>query len=414
MKAKPSTIRVSTFWALLVTAATCPFPFSAQASTPFRPTDRAAPMVLCDMPEIKGSFSAQDARYASRGTCVAMTGNKGANAPGYSQFDDYSSGKELFRADWTAEAGYNPTTKEAWERIIVPAPTTDERAPVGRPYGRFESKMICTTDPWLEFGSAKCTGISSTASGNLGELEQSLRKQSQPFTSRKKSLQTQALYDAHEKFVKQRAAMFSDSAPQAKAPRRSLTLPEIIEPRAGSTQAPQTPMKIRVAAPKNVNVRSYELQLESRQPNGSWKTLTNLRVSAAEVGGPLGYIGWGWHKPGTGPQMTAAAGTYRIRARTMDPDQGEAGEWREFAVAGEPGRQPDELRKSDMVTGAGLNRAAVGASPPAAKPFAEPTSRPVPLQGTPSTLGTSAKATLDSNTASPNAAASQFRSRSHP
>lgn len=398
MKTKSATLMERATWGALLLAAAAVVSVEAQAGRPFGSAAVASLKVFCDMPEIKGNFSAQDSRYVSRGTCVQMTGVTPGDHPNVerSEFPLHgaANSREIFRADWSAEGRYDPTTKEAWEQITLPAPTIDQPAPAGRPYGRFESKMICVTDPWLE-PIAKCTGIGSSATGNLGDLGKPLRAYARPFTSTMKQGQWQTLYDAHQAFVKRRAAMFSDSTTSSKTPRRSYTLPEMIEPRAGSTHPPQTPLKIRVAAPKNLKVQSYLLEIESKQGNGSWKLQANLPVTALEVEGPLGYRGWGWHKPGTGPLMTASAGSYRIRARSVNPDQGESGEWREFTIAGQPGRQPDELRKGAVVTSSGLDRAAAP-------------------QAAPAGLGSATKATLDWNRAAPGGTPSPLPSRKVP
>jgi hypothetical protein len=120
-------------------------------------------------------------------------------------------------------------------------------------------------------------------------------------------------------------------------------------------------MKIRLAAPRNLKVQSYELQFEAKQSDGSWRVLTNVPVTAVEVEGPLGYTGWGWHQPGTGLQMTATNGAYRLRARAVRPAQGEYGEWQEFTIAGVPGPGPDVVPKTNVLQG--LGRTSMAAEP---------------------------------------------------
>jgi hypothetical protein len=306
----------------------------------------ATQRVFCDTPEIRGDTDINTSRYVSRGTCVELQGTtpKSEYNVNRSEFDDYSHAKEIFRAGWTAEASYNPVTKEAWEKITFPAPTLDKPAPTGQPYGRFELRMICATDPWLEFGSPHCTAIHGTATGSLGDIEKMLQQASHPFTANGKN--TQALYDAHQAFLKRSAALaaVAKTTTQTKEALRSVTLPEILEPRAGNAYPPETPLKVRVIAPRNLKVQTYELQFESKQNNGSWQTVTNVPVAAAELEGPLGYTGWGWHPPHTGPLMTAWTGTYRLRARVTSPSAGEPGEWREFTIAGKPGVGLDVFR----------------------------------------------------------------------
>ncbi len=117
--------------------------------------------------------------------------------------------------------------------------------------------------------------------------------------------------------------------------------PSIVEPRAGSTHAPQTAMKIRVAPPGGSAVTSYELQFQRRNPAGAWVFVTSVPVGAAAIEG-VGYTGWGGHAPGTPGQMTAVAGEWRVRARAMVPVQAEPGAWIAFAVAGAPGASPEQ------------------------------------------------------------------------
>jgi hypothetical protein len=338
--------------------------FDAVAGSHFTSGPYQTLQVFCDMPSIKGEFSATKSRYVSNGTCVELRADQyfqdEETPKGTSQFDDYSKGKDVFRAEWSAEGGYNPATKETWETITLPPPRVDEKAPPGRPYGQFASKMICSTDPWLEFGGAHCAVTSVAATGNLGDAEKMLRQITRPFTVPRKQAQTQALYDAHELFFKRRAQIFTQTATQAPAAPKLYTLPEIMEPRAGGTYPPQTPLKIRVRPPSYVKVQTYLLQMEVKQNNGEWKVQTNIPVNAAELEGVLGYKGWGWHQPGTGLQMTATAGTYRVRAQASAPNQSEAGEWHEFIIAGEAGAAPDKLQTSKVVARVGLGNASTG------------------------------------------------------
>ena len=138
-----------------------------------------------------------------------------------------------------------------------------------------------------------------------------------------------------------------------------VTLPEILEPRPGSTHPPQTPLKIRVAGPRDVKVQTYLLEIEAREANGNWHLQTTEVVRATDAEGPLGYTGWGWHRPGTGPQMTASLGSYRVRAQATTPAAGEAGAWREFTIAGDPGAGPDVVPKTNVLPGLGRTATSV-------------------------------------------------------
>jgi hypothetical protein len=325
--------------------------------------------VFCELTEIKGTFSQTDARYVSGGVCVQLEAKLPGpteGVKGESLFTDYRDAKELFRAAWTAEAGYDQTSRVAWETITLPAPRTDEPSAVGRPYGRVLSKRVCETDPWLVFGNPKCSGGTVETTGSLGDAAKRLSTTAGPFTKPYKEKYTQALVDAHEQYLKHYARVVKPTLAPGKATPVLFTLPEIVLPQAGSTQRPQTPMRVRVAAPKNDKVQSYLLQFEIKQQNGEWATATNVPVSAAEAEGPLGYNGWGWHRPGTGPAMTAVPGAYRIRAQATAPTKGEPGAWREFTVAGQPGPAPDEFQVNKASSVGASVRAAAAPKAPAA------------------------------------------------
>ncbi len=410
------------FACTLAAAAAWGAAFDAVAGSHFSAGTLKTLQVFCDMPNIKGDFSATKSRYVSNGTCVELQGDRhfadDETPKGTSQFDDYSKGKDVFRAEWTAEGGYDPATRETWETIILPPPRVDEKTPPGRPYGQFASKMICSTDPWLDGNAAHCVVTSVTATGNLGDAEQMLRQYTRPFTVPRKPAQTQALYDAHELFFKRRAQIFSQAAPQSPTAPKLYTLPEIMEPRAGSTYPPQTPLKIRVKPPSYVKVQTYLLQIEAKQKNGEWQVQTNVPVSAAELEGVLGYKGWGWHQPGTGLQMTATVGTYRVRAQASYPDRGEAGAWHEFDIAGEPGPAPDRLQTGKVITRVGLGNApaGTGVAPAAPGSMLAKSRAPVVKEGslpTPQVLPQQ-KATLDWSKSSTGASTSQLLQRSQP
>ncbi len=330
----------------LMAALLCTLAGNAAAFAPFKPAPVPERTVFCDMAEIKGQFSQTDARYTAKGTCVQLATIVGEPREGRNYFPDYNNAKELFRVTWTAEVGYDRASKEAWETITVPPPRIDEPGVGARPYGRVIARRTCNIDPWLAQGSVRCTDATLELAGNLGEAAQRLNATGGPFTRVSKALQYQALLDSHELYQKRYGQAVTPNSKPGRVTQKLFALPEIILPPAGSTQPPQTPMRIRVAAPKgdHAKVQSYQLQLENKQAGGDWVVATNIPVSAAEVEGPLGYNGWGWHQPGTGPAMTAAPGVWRIRAQATAPIQGEPGAWREFTVAGDIGKAPDEFQ----------------------------------------------------------------------
>jgi hypothetical protein len=318
--------------------------------------------VICAVTAIKGDFTNEHSHYVSSGSCAQMWVNY-VTERGESKFAGTADSRVVFEVAWSAEGSFNPVTKETWETITLPAPRIDQRAEPGRPYGVFTSRMTCASDPWLLSHVADCAAITVTASGNLGDAEKVLRELKHPFTVPTQLAQQQALNAAHDQFERRRIAIATATAPKATAgtaePVHMVTLPEILEPRPGSTHPPQTPLKIRVAAPRDMKVQTYVVEIEARQGNGSWQVQTTEVVRAADAEGLLGYTGWGWHRPGTGPQMTASLGAYRVRARASTP-AGDAGAWREFTIAGEPGTGPDVAKANAL---SGLGRGTTSAEP---------------------------------------------------
>jgi hypothetical protein len=319
-------------------------PVPAFAGAPFGSADVTS-AIFCDMPSIKGVFTAPEARYNANGVCVKLTANQNKPA-GSSQFDDYNNSREDYRVQWTAEGGYNPATKDTWETVTAPAPGVNEPSPPGRPYGRFISRMICAQDPWLN-SSTQCVSVSTSVTGNLGpKLAETMKRGgSRPFTSFPKGPQRDAMVAAKKREENRFTDQIRKDVQGSPYQQAMAAPPIILEPKPGSIHSPQTAMKIRVGAPRIINFKaqSYELQFQSKQQDGTWKFVTSDITPAADAEGN-GYYGWGAHKPGTPPQMTATLGTFRVRALVKEPAQLKQpelniGEWVEYVIAGAP--RPD-------------------------------------------------------------------------
>ncbi len=185
---RPSPIHHLYAAAGLIAVAICLAASPARATTTFTIEGATTRQVFCDLPVLKGEFHRTSQSYAASGSCVELEAKQADRAPhrsSQSEFDQYNQSREVWRASWTAEGSYDATTKVTTETITLPAPNVNEFAPANRPYGRFISKMVCATDPWLET-RASCTGITVTATGNLGSVEKSLRQMKRPFTSTEK------------------------------------------------------------------------------------------------------------------------------------------------------------------------------------------------------------------------------------
>ncbi len=64
---------------------------------------------------------------------------------------------------WTGVGTFDPTTVQAAEDILVPAPKISEPS---RPYGRFKTTMHCSSDPWLN-PTVQCDQIVPTVDAPL-------------------------------------------------------------------------------------------------------------------------------------------------------------------------------------------------------------------------------------------------------
>ncbi len=201
MNRQQRTVRLHACAGLVVVAAACAAAMPAQATTTFT-TDRLTRQVFCDMSALKGEFHRNNQSYVASGSCVELeAAQSSGGGKNRSEFDQYNKSKENWRAGWTATGSFDPTTKVTTETVTLPAPNVNEFAPANRPYGRFTSRMICATDPWLE-SLADCTAITVTAQGNLGSMETSLRLMKRPFTSSAKEPLRNALIDARARALK--------------------------------------------------------------------------------------------------------------------------------------------------------------------------------------------------------------------
>ncbi len=325
--------------AILLPASAVP-PAHARA---FGSADSQVSQVFCDMTTVQGRFTAAAARYSSGGVCVQTQSPQKPDdkATNTSEFPRVQESKEIFRANWTAQGTYDPVTKETWEKVTLPAPRVDEKTPVGRPYGNYETRMICATDPWLTGTGVNCTGKKVVATGNLGDMEAALRNINRPVTTPNKAPQLQALNDTHDRWVRQHTITTANTS-RGPGVMAQLMAPTLAEPAPGSTHRPQTPMRIRVTPAKGAKDVSYELEFQFRAAaNADWRLVTHVPVNAAQAQSALGYKGWGGHADGTGPQMTAALGLYRLRVRTISPSRSEPSEWVEFRVDGQPATLTD-------------------------------------------------------------------------
>lgn len=316
----------------------------ARASATFHNAADPVKQVLCEMSSIKGQLTKEDSRYAGTGTCIELQMQpKDDNRRNVSEFPNVNESIELFRANWTSQGTYNPLTKETWEKVTMPAPTTDEKSPVGRPYGNYESRMICATDPWLTGIGVNCTGKTVNATGNLGDAEALLRQLNRPVTTPSKPAQLQALVAAHDRDAKLQTRVAKVETKDNKAGAVAIApTPSIVEPREGGTYAPQTPLRVRIVPAKNAKDTAYQIEIQAKV-NFDWRDVITVAAPAAIAQSPQGFRGWGVQAPGQRGEMMATVGVYRMRARATAPQRGQPGDWVEFKIDGQPGKQVDVM-----------------------------------------------------------------------
>ena len=358
-------------------------PESVRAGS-FSAADSLQKQVFCNIARVNGQFSSTESKYTANGNCVGLESpQKGdSEKTNTSEFPRVNESKELFNAAWTAQGSYNPVTKEAWEKVTMPAPTIDQKTPVGRPYGNYETRMICATDPWLTGIGVQCTGKTVKATGNLGDTEAALRALNRPVTTPNKAPLLQALNTAHDRYVSTHAFNSTTAATSKSSAVGMLFAPTVVEPKPNSTHRPQTAMSIRVAPAETAKDTAYELEIQV-QANFDWRVLTNIPVSAAVAQSALGYKGWGAHADGTGAQMTAIAGVYRVRAKATAPSRSAPSDWVEFKIDGKPGVSVEDLAKGKIDARSGAKTSAAAAALATEAPRLQTHGASVPAGSTP-------------------------------
>jgi hypothetical protein len=327
--------------------------------------------VFCDMSAIKGQLSGAESRYTGSGSCLELQSpQRSDQATNTSEFPDTNKGIELFRANWSSQGTYNPVSKETWEKVTMPAPAIDEKSPVGRPYGNYETRMICATDPWLTGGSVECTGKTVKATGNLGDLEAALRKLDRPLTTPTKDGQLQALVAAHERQGRILAPVAKLESTESAGAVALAPRPSIVEPRQGGMYPPQTPLRVRIVPAKNAKDTAYRIEIQV-QSNFDWRDVATVSTPADVAHSLQGYRDWGGQPNAAVTQMTAIAGIYRLRARGSAPRLGQPSDWVEFKIDGQPGREIDAVNRATSVPlngGSGAAAQSATSRPPATQP----------------------------------------------
>jgi hypothetical protein len=291
--------------------------------------------LYCQMTAINGQFKPAESLYSASGDCVGLD-SPIPQGRGVSEFPDTNVAITQYQVSWTAQAGYNPSTQLAWEKIVLAPPPSGQPIPPGRPQGSYEAMMNCSADPWLAGSSASCGAKRMNLPGELGDYGPALRNSNGPVTMPRKPAQLQALNAAHDHYVTTHTFMSTAESASKGSVIATIFAPTVIEPKPGSTHRPQVPMSICVAAAQNAKDTAYDLEIQVRV-NFDWRVVTHIPVAAAVAQSRAGYRGWGGLVDGTGPEMTASVGVYRVRATPTAPSRSAPSDWVEFKVEGPTG-----------------------------------------------------------------------------
>ena len=260
-------------------------PLDAGAGSHFT-TALSTEQVICAVAAIKGEFAVERSRYVSNGSCAQMFVNYNPDS-GESKFAGTSDSRVEFQVAWSAEVATQPGHQGDLGNHHAAATAHRRTRGAGAPL-----RGVLLQDG-LRHGSLaagprhRLRGDQRECSGALGDAEKVLRELKHPFTVPTKPAQQQALNAAHDRFEQLHVAMLPKATASAAEAVRTITLPEILEPRPGSTHPPQTPLKIRVAAPRDVKVQTYLLEIETERRNGNWHLQTTEVVRATDAEGPF-------------------------------------------------------------------------------------------------------------------------------
>lgn len=167
----------------------------------------------------------------------------------------------------------------------------------------------------------------------------------------------------------------ASSAQPAKALGRTYVQPTIMEPRAGGAYAPQTPLRIRLAAAKGAKDTAYRIEIQRQKithsPGGSgfdieWSNVATIDTTANVAQSAAGLLDWGG--PAGRKDMMATGGIYRVRATAMAPQAGTPGSWVQFKINGPSGRDDATNQAKAMPQGGGGGAAQSAASRMLAQP----------------------------------------------
>lgn len=226
--------------------------------------------------------------------------------------------KLLTTAPWTATGTFDPKTTSTSEDIVVPAARIDQPS---RPYGRFQAKMHCPSDPWLTQNIA-CNGIVPTIDAPLDQTAPNAVgwQQSEPLAPKIRDV----LVYNRRPFT----AVLSDDMRRALNKQHSnpLGLQTKVNP---MVVQPNSPIIISPQPNTRVTSNAFKIQIvPSKMLTG-----THILVQFTKVDGPANQLKptYSWLRP-TGELASGAylptdlvnsKGNWKIRARIDAPKPGD-------------------------------------------------------------------------------------------
>lgn len=250
---------------------------------------------------------------------------------------------------FTVVSTYEPSTGKTTDDIDVPAPAINQPS---RPYGHFYSTMRCNIDPWLylkptnqpPYTNIQCDQIVHMANppasawppGPAGNYLRSLIDQINSFRIPYSSVisdearafllaQVQALMAAEKR--SDQLLQGSRQPSGALGAYTALIHPSVVTPTSGQIVYSQSAVSIKLAPPQGWTVTGYTINIQRRDPNGTWVNHTTIPIAAATAHSPAGYTGFGGGAP---PAFLMLPGKWRLNAQASSPKMSGVSDWVEF------------------------------------------------------------------------------------
>ena len=286
-------------------------------------------VVGASLKSIDGNLPTPAATYILNGRCEIdfSSNDKGQE----STFDKL---KVVATIEWTAQGTYQPEQKNTREDISLRHTYLNRPGFVAA--GTLSGWMICAKDPWREPDGLPCGSPGSRTAGTVDPDVAAFyaRNLKVPQTSNLNPQQRAALkseYDAAVQKARQVkiAAVSKKETSSSAAIREAFAMPSVVSPAPNQSFRENTSIPIKLTSPKSLNAAGYLVNIETKNPNGTWRAQATIPVGVAEAQSAAGYTGFGAGAP---PAFLALPGSYRLNARVSSPKQSEPSAWVEFTV----------------------------------------------------------------------------------